>query len=214
MNKKLKNTSIANKTIQNKRHKTKNVESLLSCQLLLDIGPALECGWHSVWPSIGENWFPLFPHVSVANGFLVRGGVSCSRLFLSGGILSRLNLCRSDASFHNLCEFICALVPLCLRDTLFLECVTSCWINSWRIPTGQHFLPWAAIALARYFLYSCWPTVGLRSWGHWQTPKTGSWRTPTWQFLFLLTCTNTQESQAGALTYTELEYESYRDSFK
>lgn len=42
-------------------------------QLLLIMGPTLECFWYTQWYSIGINWFSFCQQVSIANNFLVSG---------------------------------------------------------------------------------------------------------------------------------------------
>lgn len=56
-----------------KRKHMKTWSSFCAGQLLLDLGPALECGWHAEGCSITEN-FP-FPAGIMANGFLAGAGL-------------------------------------------------------------------------------------------------------------------------------------------
>lgn len=83
---------------------------------------ALECGWYILWYSIGESWFSLSQKVSREISFLVRSENLCPLLLLSVGIFG-LNLCRSWARCHGLCEFISVL--LCPEDFVSVELPTA-----------------------------------------------------------------------------------------
>jgi hypothetical protein len=51
-------------------------------------------------------------------------GVGLTLLLFSAGILSDLKLCRPYMCCHNLCEFICVSVLLCLEDTISFLFIT------------------------------------------------------------------------------------------
>lgn len=72
---------------------------------------------YTQWDSTEENWFALCQRGPVAYSFLSRALSPCLLLLLSSGTPSGLNLCRSHAFWHSLCEFKCATV-LCLEDIL------------------------------------------------------------------------------------------------
>jgi hypothetical protein len=54
--------------------------------------PAFQYDWYTQWQFIRENWFFLSLQVSVANSFLVMGGILWSLPLFYAGILSGLNL--------------------------------------------------------------------------------------------------------------------------
>lgn len=84
----------------------------------------LECGWYILWYSIGESWFSLSQKVSMEISFLVRSENLCPIVLLSTSVgIFGLNLCRSWARCHGLCEFIPVL--LCLEDFVSVELPTA-----------------------------------------------------------------------------------------
>lgn len=52
---------------QNKKQHTHKWSLFCLEQLLLDMGPAVECGWYILWHPTGENGFFLSQQVSIAN---------------------------------------------------------------------------------------------------------------------------------------------------
>lgn len=78
--------------------------------------PGQEWGWYTQYHSTGENWFSFSQQMSTANNFLVRGRTLCLLPLLGAGLLSGLNLCRSWACYHSLCDLmfvrVCTDVPL------------------------------------------------------------------------------------------------------
>lgn len=89
------------------------------------VGLSLECGYlpsgtplEKAFSSKGEVDSP-----SLVVTFGISG--SCSLPHFSAGVWSGLNLCRSCACCHSLCEFIHASVLLCLEDTVYSEPSTT-----------------------------------------------------------------------------------------
>ena len=76
------------------------------------------CGWYA-------QWFSFLHCISIANVFLVRDGTLSPIPTLSTGTSPGLNLYRSCARCHSLCEFIWVLV-LYLEDIVsLLSTITS-----------------------------------------------------------------------------------------
>lgn len=98
---------------------------MLAGQLLLSMGPALECGWNTQGHSTGENQFTTPQQVSTANSFFVRGGTLCPLLLPRSGIRSDASLCTSCACCHSLSEFMCASVLLSLKNSVSLVLFTT-----------------------------------------------------------------------------------------
>ena len=73
------------------------------------------------WDFTEENWFALGQGGSVADSFFFRALSPCLLLLLRSGTPSGLNLCRSRAFWHSLCEFKCASDIMCLEDILSSE---------------------------------------------------------------------------------------------
>ena len=70
----------------------------------------------------------LHQQISITDSFLIRVVFLCALPHFSGGTLSGLNLCRSYACCHSLCEFMCTWVLVRSRKHCFLEVSRHLWL--------------------------------------------------------------------------------------
>lgn len=94
----IKSMTHTKKTPQNKHSQVgerciRKVWGLLHIgQLLLGLGPTLECGWYTQWHATEENRFPLSQKASFSSSFWVKDGILCSLPPFSVGILADLGV--------------------------------------------------------------------------------------------------------------------------
>lgn len=104
---------------------TSSLSPLCVVQLLLEVGPSLECDWSTRGHLIKETWLSISLWLPNANGTSGCDGISFPPCPTYAGLWHDWNLPRFSAYCLKCCEFICASSLLDPESTLPLMLSTT-----------------------------------------------------------------------------------------